>query len=191
MKNHLFAMIQALGLTSADAIAQTGSQCFDVSVWQLLTGLVSGGRTVIIPDEVAHQPSALLRTLEAEGITVVELVPSVLQAVCVAAERQGERRPALSRLRWLLATGEALPPSLCARWFALYPGVPIVNAFGPTECADDVALHAMTGPPEGSVTPIGAAHRQHAALRSRRSLGALPGWCSGRVVRCRRGRGRG
>ncbi|MEM7356448.1 MAG: condensation domain-containing protein, partial [Acidobacteriota bacterium] len=39
-------------------------------------------------------------------------------------------------------TGEALPPGLCRRWFALYPHIPLVNAYGPTECSDDVS-HAM------------------------------------------------
>jgi len=60
MLNHLDAKIRDLGLTAADAVAQTASQCFDISVWQLLAALAVGGRVHIYPDEVAHDPTKLL-----------------------------------------------------------------------------------------------------------------------------------
>ena len=155
--NHLLAMVLALRLGSSDVILQTASQCFDLSIWQMLGALVVGGRTAVLPDDVAHQPSALLRALEAEQATVVELVPSILQALCASAERRANLRPPLAALRWLVSTGETLPPSLAARWFELYPRVPIANAYGPTECSDDVAIHVLEAPPVvGEITiPIG------------------------------------
>src|SRR5205814_4215347 len=39
MLNHIFAKISALNLTEADLVAQTASQCFDISVWQFLAAL--------------------------------------------------------------------------------------------------------------------------------------------------------
>ncbi|MFE1843703.1 AMP-binding protein, partial [Streptomyces sp. NPDC059515] len=54
-------------------------------------------------------------------------------------------------------TGEALPPDLCARWFARYPGIEIVNAYGPTECSDDVTHATLTA--EVDRVPIGSAVR--------------------------------
>ena len=41
-------------------------------------------------------------------------------------------------LRWLLVTGEALPPDLARAWFIRQPFIPLVNAYGPTECSNDV-----------------------------------------------------
>jgi hypothetical protein len=41
--NHLLAKIAALGLRAGDVVAQTASQCFDISVWQMLAALL--GRT--------------------------------------------------------------------------------------------------------------------------------------------------
>ena len=130
---------------------------FDLSIWQMLGAMVVGGRCAMLSDEMANQPSALLRAIEAEGATVVELVPSILRAVCASAARRGERRPGFKALRWLVSTGEALQPSLCEQWFALYPKVPLVNAYGPTECSDDVALHVLRAalPPNETRVPIG------------------------------------
>ncbi len=42
MLNHLDAKIRDLGLTAADSVAQTASQCFDISVWQFLVALGDG-----------------------------------------------------------------------------------------------------------------------------------------------------
>src|SRR5258706_15120643 len=38
MVNHLYAKVKELGLSEADTIAATASQCFDISIWQLTAG---------------------------------------------------------------------------------------------------------------------------------------------------------
>ena len=61
-------------MTADDAVAQTASQCFDISVWQFLAALLRGARVHIIPDDVAHDPTALLHHVDETGITIVESV---------------------------------------------------------------------------------------------------------------------
>ena len=155
MLNHLLAKVEDLGLAAADGVAQNASQSFDISVWQLLAALVAGGRVHILSDEVAHSPEALLGAVDREGITVLEVVPSLLAALLDEME-QGTA-PRMDALRWLIPTGEALPPDLCRRWLALRPEVPLVNAYGPTECSDDVTHHIVRqAPASGAVhVPIG------------------------------------
>ncbi|MBZ4423049.1 non-ribosomal peptide synthase/polyketide synthase, partial [Myxococcus sp. RHSTA-1-4] len=155
MVNHLYAKVRDLELTGEDIVAQTASQCFDISVWQFLIALVLGGRTIILEDEIAHSPPALLDTLEALDVTIVETVPSLLRALLDEADDRGERRPSLSKLRWMVPTGEALPPDLCARWFRHYPNIPLINAYGPTECSDDVTHHVLRDVPTTVNTPVG------------------------------------
>jgi amino acid adenylation domain-containing protein len=152
MLNHLLAKVEDLELTGADAVAQNASQSFDISVWQLLSALVTGGRVHVYPDEVAHDPRALLAAAERDGLTILEVVPSVLAAMLESGER-----PPLAKLRWMIPTGEALPPELCRRWLALYPQIPLLNAYGPTECSDDVSHHAIREAPAAAVVhmPIG------------------------------------
>ncbi|MGQ0554675.1 MAG: amino acid adenylation domain-containing protein [Nitrospiraceae bacterium] len=157
MLNHLWGKVSTLHLTAEDVIAQTASQCFDISVWQFLAPLLCGGRVCIVPDDIAHDPGRLLHYAEAAGVTILETVPAMLQGMLDMAANSGESEPALARLRMVLPTGEALPASLCRRWLARYPSVPLINAYGPAECADDVALHPVTQIPEEHVTsmPVG------------------------------------
>ncbi|HYO57344.1 non-ribosomal peptide synthetase/type I polyketide synthase, partial [Archangium sp.] len=159
MLNHLLAKVEALGLTSADVVAQTASQCFDISVWQFLAALLVGGQVHIVEDEVAHEPRRLLERLVESGVSILETVPSLLRALLEELEGPEAGPLALSVLRWLIPTGEALPPELCRRWLARYPGIPVMNAYGPTECSDDVTHHPISAPPGPEVVrmPIGRA----------------------------------
>ena len=62
-----------------------------------------------------------------------------------------------SGLRWLMVTGEAFPPELCRSWLERCPEVPVVNAYGPTECSDDVTHHLLREAPAPQAVrlPIG------------------------------------
>jgi amino acid adenylation domain-containing protein len=143
MANHLWAKVAGLGLTAGDAVAQTASQCFDISVWQLLAALIVGGRVEVYPDDVAHDPYLLVPRIDRDRVSILETVPSVLRMVLDEIEARGEEAPRLEALRWLIPTGEALPPSLCRRWLRRYPHAPLLNAYGPTECSDDVTHQAL------------------------------------------------
>ncbi|WP_394831236.1 non-ribosomal peptide synthase/polyketide synthase [Pendulispora rubella] len=156
MLNHLDAKVADLRLTPGDVIAQTASQCFDISVWQYLAALVVGGRVHVFSNEIAQDPRRLFEEVAAHGITILEIVPSLLRATLDDMEARGDA-PKLRSLRWLLVTGEALSPELCRKWLALYPDIPLMNAYGPTECSDDVTHHPIDEPFGVEVvhTPIG------------------------------------
>ncbi|MBD9399194.1 non-ribosomal peptide synthetase [Pseudomonas sp. PDM11] len=141
MLNNQLAKVPYLQLGEADVIAQTAATGFDVSVWQLLTAPLFGGALEIIPDAIAQDPQALLECVAVSGVTVLETVPAVIDGMLEAAP------VTLPALRWLLPTGEALSHELAARWFARYPQVPMINAYGPAECADDVALYRLNEVP--------------------------------------------
>ena len=143
MLNHLWANVEVLGLTESDVVAQNASQCFDISVWQFFAPLMVGGVVRIVPNEVAHDPAGLLREVDENDVTILELVPSLLGAMLEEAGELGHLAPSLERLRWIMPTGEALPAALCERWLSRYPSVPMLNAYGPAECADDVSFEAI------------------------------------------------
>ncbi|WP_205884540.1 MULTISPECIES: non-ribosomal peptide synthetase [Pseudomonas] len=152
MLNNILGKLPGLGLNEDDVIAQSAPQCFDISVWQTLAGLVLGARTVILGDCVMQNPEALAEAVARHGVSILEAVPSLMQSLLDA----GLERTAL---RWVLATGEALPPALARRWFERYPGIPLMNAYGPAECSDDVAFHPLTERLDASRSsvPIGRA----------------------------------
>ena len=155
MFNHLDTKVVDLELSQSDVVAQTASQCFDVSVWQLLAPLLTGGQVRIIADDVVKEPSQLLAELARASVSVLEVVPSQLRAILTTIDLNGV--PNISSLRFLLVTGEALPPALCRQWLDLFPLTPLVNAYGPTECSDDVTHYFIRNdtPFISDSTPIG------------------------------------
>lgn len=157
MVNHLYAKIYDLQLVDTDILAQTASQCFDISIWQFLAALLVGGRVHIFSDEITHDPLLLLEQTARNKITIWETVPSLLRVALERLIDGGTTTFDLSSLRWLLVTGEALPPDLCQQWLACYPNIPMLNAYGPTECSDDVTHYAIHTPPSAETihTPIG------------------------------------
>jgi amino acid adenylation domain-containing protein len=158
MANHLLAKVEDLKLGGADVVVHNAPVTFDISVWQMLAVLLVGGTVRVVTRDVAADPAALLSTVERSGTSVLEVVPSLLRATLDYWDA-GAPVPPLAALRWLVVTGEALPAELCGRWAARFPAVPLLNAYGPTECSDDVT-HAVLrrARPDGRV-PIGRAVR--------------------------------
>ncbi|MFE9203290.1 amino acid adenylation domain-containing protein [Micromonospora sp. NPDC007230] len=160
MLNHLLAKVEDLDLTEADVVVQNAALTFDVSVWQMLSSLLTGGSVDVVDDDTALDPGALFGRVERHGVTILEVVPSLLRTALDAWDA-GAPVPELPKLRWLLVTGEALPPQLCHRWLARFPQIPLLNAYGPTECSDDVT-HAVIATPadvDADRVPIGRAIR--------------------------------
>ncbi|MFD9890829.1 amino acid adenylation domain-containing protein [Amycolatopsis sp. NPDC059027] len=155
MLNHLWAKVQDLGLGAGDRLAQTAPLGFDISVWQMLAPLLVGATVQVYGDDEAREGEVLLDAVAGRGTTVLEVVPTLIRLLLDAHDTRAE--PAdLAGLRWLIATGEELPPALATRWFATFPAVGLLNAYGPTECSDDVT-HARLSPPDSEVRhlPIG------------------------------------
>ncbi|MDU9041739.1 amino acid adenylation domain-containing protein, partial [Pseudomonas corrugata] len=153
MLNNIFGKVPALGLGAEDRIPQTASVAFDISVWQFLAAPVLGATVHILPDEVAHDPQRLLQVLASERLSVLEIVPSLMRTLLALCPCDLQ----LPDLRWVLPTGEALPPTVARDWFARFPDIALMNAYGPAECADDVAFQPIFAAPAAHIShmPIG------------------------------------
>ena len=155
MLNHLEAKISSLDMTAGDITGQTASAAFDISVWQFLAPVLTGGVCVVVDRVPALDPSRLLTLLKRERVTVWEPVPSLIRTFLDVAAQRDDR--SLPHLRWMISTGEALDAGLLKRWLDHYPAVPVMNAYGPTECGDDVT-HFVAHSPEAAadmMVPVG------------------------------------
>ncbi|MEU1548973.1 amino acid adenylation domain-containing protein [Nocardia sp. NPDC005745] len=150
MLNHLHAKITDLQLSRHSVVAQTASNSFDISVWQMFAAPYVGGRTVIYPQDLQLEPGALRSRLESDAVTVLEVVPSYLDTVLHTWV--GEPFAALN---WLMVTGEVVQPKLVNEWLRAFPRIPVINAYGPTEASDDVTHHIITEPVTTSSVPLG------------------------------------
>ncbi|MFJ4949867.1 amino acid adenylation domain-containing protein [Streptomyces sp. NPDC088760] len=143
--NHLHAKIDDLGIGEGAVVAQTAPQCFDISLWQLVSALLVGGRTVLVGQDVVVDVERFLDTLVRGRVTVTQLVPSYLEVVVSYLEQHPRDLP---DLRWVSVTGEALKRELVQRWFALQPGIRLLNAYGLTETSDDTNHEVLDGVPD-------------------------------------------
>jgi amino acid adenylation domain-containing protein len=152
MLNHILAKVHDLEIGPESVVAQSASHCFDISVWQMFAGPLVGGRTNIYSEQIVLEPDRFIDRVDADGLTILELVPSYLSAVL---DRVENRDGVFLKLRFLQVTGEAVSHALIARWFKKFPGVPVANAYGPTECSDNITHYTMYELPAAPGIPIG------------------------------------
>jgi non-ribosomal peptide synthetase-like protein len=154
MLNHLYAKIHDLGIGEGDVVTQIARQCFDISLWQLVAGLLVGSRTLIIEQAVILDLQRFVDTIADGKVSVMQVVPSYLEAVLSYLEKSPRELP---DLKCVSVTGEALKAELARRWFAARPSIKLVNAYGLTETSDDTNHEVMDRAPEGDRVPLGPA----------------------------------
>ncbi|MFY9931989.1 MAG: amino acid adenylation domain-containing protein [Streptosporangiaceae bacterium] len=152
MVNHLFAKIDDLGIGEGQVVAQIAPQCFDISLWQLVSALLAGGRTLLVGQETILEVGRFLDTITAGRVNVMQVVPSYLEVVLSYLDQHPRELP---DLRCVSVTGEALKKELAERWFAAMPGIKLVNAYGLTETSDDTNHEVMDQAPDGDRVPLG------------------------------------
>jgi acyl-coenzyme A synthetase/AMP-(fatty) acid ligase len=152
MLNHLFAKIDDLRIDERTVVAQTAPQCFDISLWQLVSALLVGGRTLLVEQDVILDAKRFVERIVDARVNVVQVVPSYLEVVLSYLEQHPR---ALPDLRYVSVTGEALKKELTQRWFASQPGIKLVNAYGLTETSDDTNHEVMDGVPHQERVPLG------------------------------------
>jgi amino acid adenylation domain-containing protein len=113
---------------------------FDVAVNELLCPLIVGARVVMARPDGHRDPGYLVRAIEAHGVTLVEMVPSMLQVMLGEAE-VGRR---CRTLRTVIASGEALAPGL-ADEVTERLGAELYNVYGPTEAGEVTVWHCARG----------------------------------------------
>ncbi|MGV7948152.1 AMP-binding protein, partial [Mycobacterium kansasii] len=119
---------------------------FDVSVWEMWSALLHGGRLVIVPEEVTRSPTDFHNLLTSEHVDVLTQTPSAAAMLST----DGLESTAL------VVAGEACPADLVDRWA---PGRIMINAYGPTETwyvSMSAPLRPGSGPPPIGVPLSGA-----------------------------------
>src|SRR5205814_7042455 len=95
MLNHLFAKIDDLKIGEGDVVAQTASQCFDISLWQLLAAVLVGGRTLLVEQETILDVKRFIDKIVEGRFNVVQAVPSYLEVLLSYLEQYHRELPHL------------------------------------------------------------------------------------------------
>ncbi|MFE6499126.1 amino acid adenylation domain-containing protein [Kitasatospora sp. NPDC057738] len=150
LAGHLAGVVETFGLTERDVVLQFARPTVDVAVEQVL-GALSAGACLVLPEQRLLAPAALLDLLDAEGVTVANLAAGYFQDVVAAL---GDRVP--RTLRLMISGSDKLEPATAAAWWSA-TGVPLLNAYGPTETVVTATTHRLDGTPEqpAARVPIG------------------------------------
>ncbi|CAB3773120.1 non-ribosomal peptide synthetase [Paraburkholderia humisilvae] len=148
--NYLSWMQRRFSIDSNARILAKTSISFDVSTWELLLPLISGGCVVLASRDDAESPEGVARVAAAGGANVLQFVPSGL-SLFVEAGMLAE----VPQVRRMFCGGEALPPTLVTRVFETGWRGELYNLYGPTEASIFMAYHACDSASPYASVPIG------------------------------------
>ncbi|WP_198045476.1 amino acid adenylation domain-containing protein [Kitasatospora mediocidica] len=160
----LEACDRVLELDGDDVWTLFHSYCFDFSVWEMWGALAHGAKLVVVPAEVARLPESTLELLRAEGVTVLNQVPSVFRYLSRAGTDplDADESAAPLPLRYVIFGGEVVDVDAVREWRQFHgPATGFVNMYGITETTVFSTcrhlLPAELDAPVGSAAPEGAA----------------------------------
>ena len=140
-------------------VAQLAPLGFDLSVAEIIFGILSGGCLVPLPTETSRVFPA--RFLSGSKITHLFCVPSLIQLMNRELSSSVASNKTLLELEFCLTIGEPLLASQARFLLDVAPQVALVNAYGPTEAtvlcsAFQVSPgEALVGYTDGEVIPLG------------------------------------
>ncbi|MBL1258210.1 Pls/PosA family non-ribosomal peptide synthetase [Methylocystis sp. Sn-Cys] len=119
--HYLRSANEIYGFSSSDVTFQGASLAFDLSMEEIWVSYLSGATLFVATAEILADLETLPAVLEQAGVTVLDTVPTLLNAL----PRD------VATLRTIILGGEACPPSVAERWSR--DGRVIYNSYGPTE----------------------------------------------------------
>jgi amino acid adenylation domain-containing protein len=129
--NHMAWMQDRFPLNTSDRLLLKTSISADASIWELFASLLCGARLVVSPAETHRSPDGIVDIVTREKITVVQLLPTMLEAILV-----GPGFLACTTLKRVYCGGEQLAGS-AARRFRGQCAAELINLYGPTEATID------------------------------------------------------
>ncbi|MBJ6359994.1 non-ribosomal peptide synthetase [Paenibacillus sp. GCM10012307] len=154
--NRFHWMQKAYPIGRGDTLLQKTPFTFDVSIWELLWGLIQGARLVFLEPGREREPKAIIEAVETYQVSIIHFVPSMLNAFLEYANvhTQIER---LSSLNYVFSSGEVLKPYYAEKFYTYMEELPakLVNLFGPTETTIDSTFYDCLRETAGPAVPIG------------------------------------
>jgi amino acid adenylation domain-containing protein len=122
---------------ASDTLLLLSPITFDASTFELWGALLNGARLVVW-DEPAFDPNRLVERVHAERVSVMWLTAALFHMMV------RRRIDMFAGLRVLLAGGDVLRAAAINAVLDAYPGITVINGYGPTENTTFTCTHAMT-----------------------------------------------
>jgi len=131
-------------ISARDRVVQLASLAFDTSVEQVLVTLARGA-TLMLPPTGTIAPTDLLRYLEHQRVTVIDLTPAYWHQLLAITGPDDER---LRSVRLMITGGDMADPADCRAALRAAPRARLLNAYGLTETTITSALYDVGTQPE-------------------------------------------
>ncbi|MCP4869127.1 MAG: amino acid adenylation domain-containing protein, partial [Proteobacteria bacterium] len=141
--NYMRASATVYEPRSSDRWLQFASLSFDASVEEVFVPLCNGATVVLRSSEMTLSASDFMSACESRGVTVMSCATAFWHQLVDSVTRGETRVPGSVRL--VVIGGEACNPSRLVAWERACPGVPVVNAYGPTEATVSTHLWRSDG----------------------------------------------
>uniref|UniRef100_UPI000471C6C5 non-ribosomal peptide synthetase n=1 Tax=Paenibacillus massiliensis TaxID=225917 RepID=UPI000471C6C5 len=151
--NHVLTKVSLLDMNEQDRISHNINLSFVASIWIIHAPLLTGAELVIYSDQIIKDGPAFFRQVDHDGITLMEIVPSALEAYLDMVD-MGAAKARLSHLKKLLITGERVHPELVNRFYREYR-IELINAYGQSECSDDTLHYTIPYSTHTDRVPVG------------------------------------
>jgi amino acid adenylation domain-containing protein len=151
--NTLSALQHRYPLWESDVYLLKTSYVFDVSVAELFGWFPGGGRLAVLEKGGEKDPQKILDTIELDGITHVNFIPSMFNAFVEQLNSRNVGK--LSSLKYIFLAGEALLPGLVNKFRCLNTQVVLENIYGPTEGTVYSSWYSLSQWTGKGIVPIG------------------------------------
>jgi len=154
--NHSLIVSGAYGLTTDDRLLQFASISFDLATEEIFSALLSGA-SLFLPNEKVVDSVGLLRFIEDQKLSVLNLATSFWHAWVRALVAMGRSVP--PSLRLVVIGSEKVSLEVLDAWRRLASGARLINGYGTTETTISSTLYEVeeSAPAVGigSSLPIG------------------------------------
>ncbi|MFE6699270.1 amino acid adenylation domain-containing protein [Streptomyces sp. NPDC057718] len=138
--NTINDLVDRLALGTDDRTLALSALDFDLSVFDLFAPLSSGGSVVTVTEDTRKDAAAWTRLVRQHSVSVLNCVPSLLDMLLTA----GEREPFGATLRAVLLGGDWVGVDLPGRLHAQVPGCRFLGLGGTTETAIHSTIQETT-----------------------------------------------
>ncbi len=151
--NRLLWMWHEYPFVAGDTAVLQKSYALVAATWELFGGLLQGVPTLILQPEAVRDADLLWQQLTTHKVSHLLSSPALIENVLQAAAREQTR---WDSLRFATTSAEPISPVMVQRWQETFPGVPLLNLYGSTECSSNATQYDAATLPETAVrVPIG------------------------------------
>ncbi|HYH80745.1 MAG TPA: amino acid adenylation domain-containing protein [Longimicrobium sp.] len=143
-----FRGVEYVRFGAGETLLQHSSVSWDALTLELFPAILTGGRCVLYAGG-SHDPAALAAEIRANGVTTLWIPAALFNLLIDTAPET------LAGVSQVMVGGEAVSAAHVRRALALYPGLRLVNGWGPSECTVFASCHVVPAGFAADTVPIG------------------------------------